>query len=141
MLFTASGSTFATGKALFYDGPEETAKVFVRVAFSGLPGEFTAQLDTVAPWSVLSPDAAEALGLSFEGKVRTLSTRRGRFHGVLQRVPLTLLADEGTSIDIEATFFLSRDWQDGVFLGYGGMLEFIRFALDPPRNVVYFGHD
>lgn len=38
------------------------------------------------------------------------------------------------------TFFVSQDWPSGLtFLGYSGLLDSIRFALDPQANHFYFG--
>ena len=61
--------------------------------------------------------------------------------GILVRTPFTLVAEEGTSLRIDATVFISRDWQEGTFLGYGGMLERIRSAVDPRENDFFFGTD
>ena len=66
-------------------------------------------------------------------------TRLGLIEGRLCKGWLTLLAEEGESLDLEATFFLSPQWQGGNFLGYEGALERIRFAIDPRENLFYFG--
>jgi hypothetical protein len=52
---------------------------------------------------------------------------------------LGLVADNGESLSIEATVWVSREWTGGNFLGYGGLLERIRFAVDPANNLFYFG--
>ena len=57
------------------------------------------------------------------------------------RAPVSLVADEGESLDLDATFFVSADWRHGTFLGYSGLLEWIRFVIDPYRNLFYFGFD
>jgi hypothetical protein len=50
------------------------------------------------------------------------------------------LAEIGESYDTEGTFFISPDWPAGrTFLGYSGLLDSIRFALDPQANHFYFG--
>jgi hypothetical protein len=72
------------------------------------------------------------------GLVR-LSTRVGTYEGHLYRGSLTLLAQEGESLDLDVTFFLSPHWQGGNFLGYEGALERARFAVDPRANLFYFG--
>jgi len=59
--------------------------------------------------------------------------------GRLERTAVSILADEGDSLDIEATAFVSPDWKDVTFLGYSGLLERIRFAIDPRENLFYFG--
>jgi hypothetical protein len=52
---------------------------------------------------------------------------------------LTILADDGESLEVQATVFVSRDWPAGTFLGYSGFLERIRFAVDPQQNDFHFG--
>ncbi len=59
--------------------------------------------------------------------------------GALYRVPVKLLADEGEPLQMEATVFLSPDWQGPNFIGYEGLLQRIRFAVDPQANQFYFG--
>jgi hypothetical protein len=139
------GKPFAVGRTRFFDslnGPEPTAKIYIRL----LPGEIEipvlAQIDTGAAWSVLERDIAEAMNL-FEqtGHVVTLSTRRGTVAGRLVRAPIALLADEGISLRIDATLFVSPDWAHGNYIGYCGLLERIRFAVDPQTNAFYFGTD
>lgn len=145
MLFLTNGDEFAAGRADFLDhapGVDEgTAKVFVRIELTGLEAEVFAQLDTGAAWSVLSPDIADALGLlDGEGEPIALETKYGRMHGRLETATLTLLADEGDELDVEgAQMFVCRAWPSGSFLGYSGLLERVRFALDPQRNHFYFG--
>ena len=98
-------------------------------------------LDTAAPWCILKPHIGNLIANELEevpGSVR-LSTRLGVFEGKLYRGWLTLLAEEGESLDMEATFFLSPEWRGSNFLGYQGALERIRFAVDPRANLFYFG--
>jgi len=69
-----------------------------------------------------------------------LSTRLGTYEGYLIRLPIVLVADEGESLKMEGNFFVSDDWPSPVtFLGYSGLLDKIRFALDPQANDFYFG--
>ena len=70
-----------------------------------------------------------------------LSTRLGVLQGQLIRLPVTLVADEGESLDLEAQFFVSPEWRGGTFLGYTGFLDRIRIALDSPANLFYFGEE
>jgi hypothetical protein len=137
---------FACGRSLFLDSlkeaPETTAKVFVKICLNGeIESSFYAQVDTGAAWSILAPRVAAELGfLDQPGKPTILSTHLGRIKGVLIRLPVRFLADEGDSFETEGTFFVSPDWPSGrTFLGYSGLLEFIRFAFDPQANHFYFG--
>jgi hypothetical protein len=68
-----------------------------------------------------------------------LSTRLGVFQGTLYRGQVTLPADEGESLDLDATVFVCPDWPGPNFLGYQGLLQRVRFAVDPESNTFYFG--
>jgi hypothetical protein len=138
-------SRFVQGRAKYADyapdPSEPTAKIYVNVRFAGLDDNHVAQLDTGAAWSVLSPRVVKDLGIGGWGAGRVrLSTRFGVYEGHLVRVPLTLIADQGESLETEGVFFVCRDWPvDQTFLGYTGLLDKIRFALDPQENDFYFG--
>jgi hypothetical protein len=68
-----------------------------------------------------------------------LSTRMGTYEGRLYRGSLTLVAQEGKSLDLDVTFFLSVQWRGSNFLGYECAMERARFAVDPRENLFYFG--
>ena len=90
---------------------------------------------------MIDSEIAEEMGLfELPGEEISISTRMGVVTGKLIRVGLTILADEGTSLSVEGTVFVSPDWGSN-FLGYSGFLEHVRFALDPGngRNDFYFG--
>jgi hypothetical protein len=100
-----------------------------------------AVVDTAAPWCIFKPDLARRLMSTFEeltGNV-ALSTRLGVFRGGLFRGSITLPADEGQSLDVQVTAFLCPDWPGENFIGYEGLLQRIRFAVDPGSNSFYFG--
>jgi len=144
-MLTLQGHDFCGGRSRFEDedrrNPEPTAKIFVAIRLPGVSTLFWAQLDTGSPWSILDPEIAEAAGIpAEEGVAQVLLTRLGRFEGRLVKVPITLPADDGESLDLEGTFFIAPDWPPGKsFLGYSGLLDSIRFALDPAANHFYFG--
>jgi hypothetical protein len=143
-MLTLNGESFTAGRSQFRDQPpsslEPTAKIFVQVELVNIETTILAQVDTGAAYSTLETEMAEALDiLDGEGHAVTLDTRLGPVKGRLERVPITLVADEGESLDIEAVFFVSRDWTGKTFLGYTGLLDHIRIALDPPVNLFYFG--
>jgi predicted aspartyl protease len=144
MLKTSDGADFATGRARFLDEDENalegTAKIFVKIEPSNLGAPVLAQLDTGCSWSILKPEIAEAINLmDEEGQPQSLSTRLGLVSGQLKRTTITIIADDGNSVDVEATVFVSAEWTGGNFLGYAGLLERIRFAVDPQQNFFYFG--
>jgi hypothetical protein len=60
------------------------------------------------------------------------------YTGKLERVGLRLVADEGDTLEVEASCFVSQDWAGPMVIGWKGCLEWIRFALDPSENALYF---
>jgi hypothetical protein len=140
------GDWFTTGRSRFVDHiisemPEPTAKVYVQVRIADLKTPLYAQLDTGAAWSILSPELAQEAGIRTDGgKPTTLSTRFGLKRGHIVRAPFALVAQEGETLQMEGSFFICPDWPfRQVFLGYSGLLDSIRFALDPQVNDFYFG--
>ena len=144
MLVRPDGTEFASGRSSFLDhspgSPEPTPKIFVKIQAEPIDGVIIAQLDTGAAWSMLNAEIAEALSLlGREGEPVEISTRLGKFNGHLERTSLAIVADDGESVSVEATVWVSSEWPGGNFLGYGGLLERIRFAVDPSENSFYFG--
>jgi hypothetical protein len=137
-----NGENFCTGECAFHDAPaaqqETAAKLFVRVRVQDV--DVLAQLDTGAVWSVVEPELAEALGLlDSTGPEAKISTRLGIVTGRLERVPVTFVASAGNSLNVEATVFVSREWPAGTFIGWNGLLERVRFGVDPRDGLFYFG--
>ena len=145
MLTHRDGSAFTASQATYLDvlpgRSGRDAKIYVRVAV-GAPDFVTlAMLDTGSTYSVLDADLAEELGAFAETEAPSvmMGTRSGTLSGRLVRRPLWLLADEGESLEIDATFWVSSEWRHGHFLGYAGFLQRIRFGLDPQLNRFHFG--
>ena len=93
-----------------------------------------------SPFCIFDSALLAAAGTDFDdGKPITLSTRVGRIDGRIQRLPLIVAAEEGDSLSVDASVFVTAEWQQGHFLGYGGFLERLRFAIDPLSNNCYFG--
>jgi hypothetical protein len=144
MLVRQNGDSFSVGRSRFADRAEEsqeqTAKIFVKITAESLPGVVFAQLDTGAAFSMLNAEIAEAMSLlDGDGEPKRISTRLGNFPGRLEKARFELVADEGESLSIEATVWVSREWPGGTFLGYGGLLDHLRFAVDPSDDSFYFG--
>lgn len=141
------GQQFTTGRLTYLDHPAESAetsaKIWVRVRPRGVDFDFTAQLDTGAAWSILNREVAELAGLFDAQPIAepTMDSRHGRIKGRLVRTGLLLVAEIGQSLQLESTVFVSRDWTYPNFIGYGGFLERVRFAIDPAqsRNQFHFG--
>ena len=92
------------------------------------------------PGRFLNPEVADDLELfDRDGETVTISSRVGTVEGKLVRARTTLVAEDGDSLEVDSTVFVSRDWPAGNFIGYSGLLERIRFALDPQANAFMFG--
>jgi len=142
MLSRTDGSTFAAGRSQYRDEdsshPAEGARILVRLEFDDV--SVLALLDTGAVWSVVEAELADELGLfGKDGESVTMSSRIGKFEGKLVRVRATLVAEDGDSVELDSTVFVSREWHRGNFIGYSGLLERIRFAIDPESNSFFFG--
>ena len=144
MLRYRDGSEFSTGMSSYLDAdpdpsnPSAISRIHVRVKFDG--ASVLALLDTGAAWSVLNAELARELGLlERDGESVTISSRVGKIKGKLVRAETTLVADKGESIEVDSTVFVSSDWPEGNFIGYSGLLERIRFAIDPCSNSFSFG--
>lgn len=144
MLRWRDGSTFATGRSSYLDAdprhPSETARIHVRVAFDGV--SVLALLDTGAAWTMLNAEVATAAGLldqDDDSPKISISTRIGRIKGSLVRTTTTLVAEDGDSVEFDSTVFVSREWFQQSVIGYSGLLERIRFAIDPGSNSFIFG--
>jgi hypothetical protein len=144
-VLTLAGVAFTQGRAKFSDHApglaEPTAKVYVTVLLGQSSRPVPAQLDTGAAWSVLPPQIAREAGVTVDSNRPVfMNTRLGIKQGYLVRTPLVFVADQGESLFTEGTFFVCPDWPEGqTFLGYSGLLDSIRFALDPQANNFYFG--
>jgi len=57
----------------------------------------------------------------------------------LSRAAVTILAEDGGSLEVEATVFVPDCWPEPNFIGYQGLLERCCFAVDPLRRLFYFG--
>lgn len=136
---------FATGASRYVDRDKRTSepgsRILVQVSPGRLEGPVVAMVDTAAPWCIFTPSIGKSLRSDFHpiAEELILSTRLGRFRGGLYLVPVTFPALVGEPLVLDATVFASPDWPGGNFLGYEGLLQRIRFAVDPETNLFYFG--
>jgi predicted aspartyl protease len=134
---------FTVGRATFSDtapwATEPTPKIYVKITPEDLGVVLLALVDTGAPWSLLDAEVAESLNLlNGHGEPKMITTWRGDVRGRLERINVRLHADEGDSLDFEALVLIAPDCR-GNFLGYGGLLQHIRFAVDATNYLFYFG--
>lgn len=140
--------SFACGATRFNDSDTTgNVRIMLPVRFAHRM-TIPAIVDTGAPYSILVPDTADALGIDRSAGVRsdkTINVRGRNFEGWLCRVPVTLEAQEGTGLEFEATVFIPElrpgdEWPTELnFVGLQGFLFWIRVAIDPARNLFYFG--
>jgi len=135
---------FFTGAIHFSDEFEGNPRVVIPLSVKG--ALIYAVVDTGAPYSILSREIAEELGIDTDDGIdEVLSTRKGRVEGKICRIAVSLdsTVASGTGIDLEASFFIPLPgelWnQDYHFIGLNTFLFAIRFAVDPHNNLFYFG--
>ena|SRR5579859_3204670 len=105
-----------------------------------------AVIDTGALWCILNPEKAEQIAPHQKEQLGTerLIVRGLTYTGHLFRIPVTVIADEGSDLIVDATVFVpvlqeDEQWLHPNFLGLDGFLDRLRFAVDPAENAFYFG--
>jgi hypothetical protein len=142
------GEIFAAGSCTYSYRPateqDRAARIFVPIQAEEIPTE--AVLDTGGVYWVCDPQIAALLGLNPADGLGTakLGIRGRTFAGVLHRVSLTFLAEQGESCVVEVTAFVpdlhpQDEWKLPSFLGWMGCLERLRFAVDPNTDTFHFG--
>jgi hypothetical protein len=150
MLQFSDGETFAVGAIKYIYAPatdnETTNRIKLPITFEIEKSvEVLAVLDTGAPYPILDPAFAKAIGFSSELALDRISMRiRGmNLEGSLIRLNITLEAEQGRNLTVDATTFVPDSefaWGNfPCFIGLSGFLERIRFAIDPNTDTFYFG--
>lgn len=126
------------------DDPDE--RIHLRVLVRGRrEARIEAVLDTGAPYCLIPPWAAELAQLETGGGLRTLAmrVRGGTVRGVIDRLGVRLLADEGKDVELDVTALIldpaSAAGRLPAFVGLKNCLEAIRFGVDPFSETFYFG--
>jgi aspartyl protease len=130
-----------TGRSRYRpDHTYEQFLLFVAVTCGVSDRPLDALLDTASQWCILSAWVASSLGFDLEAASpeARLSTRFGELRGRLERIPVYFVAEEGESVEVEATWFLSEGCIGPPVIGWKGCLERVRFALDPGEEQFYF---
>ena len=101
---------------------------------------FWALLDTGAHFCLLNETVTGFVRDQLVDGLGTFVVRTayGSLEGELFRHGITLVAEVGKSVDIEATVFVPPGWKGPCFLGYSGALDRIRFAIDPRDSLFSF---
>jgi hypothetical protein len=142
------GRPFTTGACPYWDQPPSGHTATPRITIVVKIEDFGTQavVDTGGVYLVCDPEISDLLDLNSSTSlgVSTLLIRGYEYVGDLHRLIITLVAEEGESLELEVTAFVPQldsgeEWQKPSFLGLQGCLEFLRFAIDPGNNVFYFG--
>ena len=142
-------SVFSTGYSPIIYRPateqEITPRIFIQVSFQGM--ETTAFVDTGAPYLICDPEIASTIGLQPENgaPIKNVDVRGSQLNGHLHRLIVTLIAEEGEDLPVDATVFVPemkpyQEWSAfPSILGLNTFLDRIRFAVDPEQARFYFG--
>lgn len=142
-----NGNSFARGASRYQYRPvtetEITNRIILPVVIAGVPIECV--VDTGTPYVILAPRIARLVGLipEFALSRERMLIRGVRLDGSIYRFNMTLVANVGEDLELQATIFVpdaEEEWGDfPSFIGLGGFLERIRFAVDPSADTFYFG--
>ena len=144
-LLSRSGEPFATGASKYLDThpehPEDRPRIYVKFRSDGLDGWALALLDTGGHFCILNRSVAKQVEDRLTDQLGevTLQTARGPVRGDLHLLNVTLVAEQGEDLEIDAVVFVAPEWEGPCFIGYSGMLDRLRWALDPDVNTYYFG--
>ena len=144
-LLEAPEGVFATGFSEYADtlpGQDEPlSRVYVPIQPEGSEIWHLALVDTGGHFFIPSPEVLTSIRdhLTDSFDSTTLMTSQGRLQGKLFRHRISLIGVAGEDLEIDATVCAAPDWTGPTVLGYTGMLERFRFAVDPETNRFYFG--
>lgn len=142
-LLRTQGEQFATGRATYFDARpkirEPLPRIYLEVGLEGLDRSILALVDTGGHYCVLPAKLVGKLDLDDQLTETELRTAHGLVRGGIFSHRLKFMAREGDDLDIEAMIFASPDWHGPPILGYVGVLDRIRFAVDPGENGFCFG--
>lgn len=145
MLLTfEDGQRFSDGACQYLYRPidgETTSRIFLQVGIDHIQTQ--AAIDTGGVYLFCDPETADLLNLDRANSLESIVIQiRGiQVRGDLHRVLLTLSAEEGENLIIDATAFIPGDEMPNLptILGMHCCLERLRFAVDPTTQSFYFG--
>lgn len=147
VLISGGFAAGVTGYRDHYPGQERFSRVVLPVVVEERL-TVPAIVDTGAPWCILDPAIARQLGPTVRAEYtpdEKLLIRGIEYKGKLLRMALSLEAEHGDRLDVQATVFVPTlppgdTWPHPNFIGLDGFLNRVRFAIDPAENAFYFGH-
>jgi hypothetical protein len=124
---------------------ETSPRIFLQVSIEGIDTE--AFVDTGAPYVICRHQVAQALNLDpdYGERIENFELRGTRLNGRLYRLTVTILAEAGENMPVDATVFVpdlqpNQEWDRfPSILGLTSFLDRIRFAVDPAEDRFYFG--
>jgi len=146
-LLLDSEKPFASGAARYLDAhpgvQDPQPRIYVKFRPEGVDPAvvFLALLDTGGHFCILNNRVASLIRDELTDQLDEVSLRtaRGLVRGDLYRHRFTLVAERGESLTLESNVLLLEDWPAPSFIGYSGMLDRLRFAVDSQSNRFYFG--
>jgi len=146
LLFSGNFAVGMTYYEDYYPGQEQAVRVVLPVTLAGRLTVY-AIVDTGSPWCILEPDLVALLGTAVQASYtpgEKLMIRGTLYAGRLLRMGISLRAETGTALEVDATVFVPTltpgdTWPHPNFIGLDGFLNRIRFAIDPTENAFYFG--
>lgn len=144
-LLTPSGEPFTTSGSEYLDGypglDEDRPRIYVKFRPEGTPASYLALLDTGGHFCILSQEVIRLVEDQLTDSLgeMVLRTAHGPVPGELYMLRIQLVGEMGDHLGVDAVVFIAPDWQGPNFLGYSGMLDRLRFAIDPRFNHFYFG--
>ena len=144
MLYYEDKNLFAKSYAPYQDSIEGRpgVRICIAVQFWNL-SKTLAIVDTGAPYCVLSREEVETVDPNYkDAAIGEINLRmiEGEPPGVLIRWPVRLIAADGPHLTIKGTVFVPDDYTPRpAFIGLDGILNRMRFAVDPQNNLFYFG--
>jgi len=120
---------------------EPQPRIYVKFRPQGIEASFLALLDTGGHFCILNREIVKSFQDRLSDPVQrtALQTARGLIEGDLYLYTIELISEAGESLDVPATIFVSPEWHAPSFLGYSGILDRLRFSVDPGVNHFYFG--
>jgi len=147
LLNFADGQPFAIGSVSYFMGePGEQAagRLLLRIAVEGQ--WLIAAVDTGGHYLVCQPGLADALDPHLTDPLEeiTLEIRGLKYRGTLYLLSVEIPASQGENLVVPATVFIPKlahgqVWLLPSFVGFAGVLDRLRFAVDPAADTFYFG--
>jgi hypothetical protein len=142
---------FAVGSSIYedhYSGYESQNHIVITLAIAQDKSlSIKAIIDTGAKWCIINPEIAEVWEKHFfhvYASTQPMTIRGIPFEGKIAHANVVLNASHGGDLILEARFFIptlspSEIWSMPNFIGLDGLLNYMRFAIDPSENALYFG--